>query len=63
MPPDAFAGFVDALAADSIGDPVYPIDLPRARLRFRASVAHVLDTRNSPQAVEHSPASSSRGPS
>lgn len=59
MPQGAFAGFVEALAADSIGDPG-PIRsvLPRARLGFRDSVLRALDAQNSSEAVGHSPASS-----
>lgn len=60
MPPGAFAGFVEAMAADSIGDPG-PIRsiLPRARLGFRDSVARALDARNSHGAAGHPPAGSS----
>lgn len=60
MPPGAFPGFVDALVADSIGDPG-PIRsmLPRARLRFRDSVARALDAQKSPMAGGHPPASPS----
>ncbi len=62
MPRGAFAGFVDALAADSIGDPgsIRSI-LPRSRLGFRDSVERALDSRNSPAGGGYSPAGLSRG--
>jgi len=61
MPRGAFAGFVDAIAADSIGDPsLIRSILPRARLGFRDSVERALETRNSPEAVGQPSAGPSR---